>query len=79
MGGQHLRNIPIRTLRKYIKSKGLTYIRTKGGHEIWVKSSLARPVVFQSHIDPVPEFIVLNILRTIGESREDFINFLESK
>lgn len=57
---------------------GLSHIRTEGGHEVWSRKDLLRPVVVQTHIDPVPEFIVRNVLRTIGSSKEDYIEFLKS-
>lgn len=78
MSGFHLKNIEVKTLRQYLEWKGLKYYRTKGGHEIWGRSDLLRPIVFQTHINPVPEFIIKQILRNLGEDREDFIRFLQS-
>lgn len=78
MSGLHLRNIEVKTLRLYLEWKGLKYYRTKGGHEVWGRSDLNRPIVFQTHINPVPEFIIKQILRNLGEDRSDFIRFLQS-
>lgn len=61
-----------------MKWKGLSLSRIKGGHEIWSSNTLSRPIVIQSHIDPVPEFIVLQIFRNLGVDRDDFKKFLES-
>ena len=47
-----------------------------GGHEKWVKEGCLRPVILQTHSDPVPEFIVKNNLRTLGLTRNDFIAWL---
>ncbi|MBI1781428.1 MAG: type II toxin-antitoxin system HicA family toxin [Sphingobacteriales bacterium] len=58
---------------------GLNYIRTSGGHEIWSAKGLTSPVVLQTHIDPVPEFIIKNNLRTIGKTEEDLLTFLKTK
>ncbi len=74
-----LKNIPLKVMREYLSCKGLKIIRQKGGHEIWSGKSLARPIVLQSHIDPVPEFIVRNCLRTLGENPEDFDRFVKQK
>lgn len=74
----HLRNIEVKTFREFLIWKGLNKIRTTGGHEIWCRSDLKRPVTFQTHVTPVPEFIVKQILRNIGSDRNDFIKFLES-
>jgi len=38
-------------------------IRTEGGHEIYARQDLNRPFPIQSHIDPVPRFIVENARR----------------
>ncbi|MBL7738020.1 MAG: hypothetical protein JNK14_02290 [Chitinophagaceae bacterium] len=72
-----LKNIPLRVFREYLIYCGLNHIRTKGGHEIWSAKGLTRPVVLQSHIDPVPEFIIKNNLRTIGKQEEHLLEFLK--
>jgi predicted RNA binding protein YcfA (HicA-like mRNA interferase family) len=56
--------------------KGLKHTRTKGGHEIWSRSDLTRPVVIQTHENPVPEHIIKNNLRTINSDRKDFEEWL---
>ena len=73
-----LKNIPIKTFREFLRWEGLDYVRTNGGHEIWNKKRLFRPVVFQTHIDPVPEKVVRQILKAIGSSAESYIEFLQS-
>jgi len=62
----------------YVEYKGLKHIRTSGGHEIWSRSDLSRPVIIQGHIDPVPEFIIKRNLNTIGSNRNEFIEFLRN-
>ena len=78
MGQNPLKNIPLKTFRDFLSWKGLKRIRTEGGHEVWSRKDLCRPVVLQTHISPVPEFIVKNILRTIDATKEDYIDFLKS-
>ena len=73
-----LKNIPLKIFRKYLLSRGLKIIRTNGGHEIWAGKKIARPIVLQTHINPVPEFIIRNTLRILNETPEDFIKFLNS-
>ncbi len=34
---------------------------------------LTHPVILQTHVDPVPEFIIKNNLRTMDKNVEDFI------
>jgi len=78
MSGCNLKNVPLSLFRQFLTSQGLNHIRTKGGHEIWSGKNLTRPVVFQCHIDPIPEFILKNNLRTMGLKVEDFITFCMS-
>jgi hypothetical protein len=72
-----LKNIPLRVFREYLEWKGLKKIRTNGGHEIWAGASLKRPVILQTHVDPVPEFIVKNNLRTLNTTWSDFDTFMK--
>ncbi len=71
-----LKNIKLSVFREYLLFKGLTHIRTKGGHEIWSRKDLTRPVVIQTHENPVPEHIIKNNLRTIKSSRIEFEEWL---
>lgn len=70
-----LSNIPLRIFREFLKHKGLKCVKTQGGHEKWVRSDLGRPVMLQTHIDPVPEFIIRNNLKTIGVSIKEFLEY----
>jgi len=71
-----LSNISLTDFRKFLEFKELNLIRNSGGHEVWSHRNLLRPVILQSHIDLVPEFIVRNSLRTIGSSRSELESFL---
>lgn len=73
-----LKNIPLRLFRDYLYFKGLKPIRKKGGHEVWSRKSLLRPIILQSHIDPIPEFIIKSNLRTLGETADDFYEFVKN-
>jgi hypothetical protein len=70
------KNISLRVFREYLIFCGLNHIRTKGGHEVWSAKGLSRPVVLQTHVDPVPEFIIKNNLRTMGKTANHFLDFL---
>ena len=72
-----LSNISINEMRKVLKYFGLGKIRTKGGHEAWVKKGMTRPVILQTHVEPIPEFIVNNIIRNLGVSRNEFFEVLD--
>lgn len=73
-----LANISVREFRIILTKLGLKNIRTKGGHEAWFKEGMTRPVIFQTHINPIPEFIIRNNLRNMGISKEDFLYTLNN-
>ena len=72
-----LKNISLRLFRSYLQYCGLKHIRTKGGHEIWSAKELTRPVVLQTPVETIPEFIVKNNLRTIGNTEQHLLDFLK--
>jgi len=75
----NISNISLSDMRKYLKEKGCKKIRTKGGHEIWSNKNLDRDITLQSHVDPVFEFIVKQILKKFGDNKEDFHKIINPK
>ncbi len=61
-----LKNISIPKFESFLELAGCKFIRNNGGHFVYSRSDLTRPLVFQSHIDPVPEFIILVLLMGLG-------------
>ncbi len=76
MSTRKLSNISLAEYRQFLSNAGCKYIRTNSGHEIWTKTELTRPITFQTHIDPVPEFIIKNALRALQISKTDFWKIL---
>ncbi len=73
-----LSNVSIKELRLVLTALGLTCDGINGGHEKWSKQGMRRPVVFQTHLEPVPEFIVKSAIRDLSMTRQEFIALLES-
>ena len=71
-----LSNVSLDKFRAFLKANELTCVRTTGGHEVWSKSGMLRPVIIQTHVDPVPEFILKNDLRNMGKTRKDLEEFM---
>lgn len=65
-------NISVARFRSILKALGLEQVRKKGGHEMWCKEGMLRNVVFQNHVEPIPEDIVLNNIRSLGITKEEF-------
>ena len=77
MTTRKLSNIPLKDFRTFLKKIGCTCISIEGGHEKWTKQNLTRPIIIQSHIDPIPEFIVKNNLRNLGLTKEDYFKVMQ--
>jgi hypothetical protein len=71
-----LKNVSLSDYRLFLEKTGCKKIRTNGGHEVWSKSGLNRPIIVQTHQCPVPEFIIKNGLRTLGLTKKDFFDIL---
>lgn len=76
MSTHKLSNVSIADFKEFLKKSGCQYQSTESGHEKWSRDDLLRPVIFQTHIDPIPEFIIKSNLRTLNISRQEFFNIL---
>jgi hypothetical protein len=76
---QSIKNVSIREFKGFLSYKGLKYIRTSDGHEVWSGEELTRPVIFQTHIDPIPIFVIKSNLRTMECTLNDLRKYLASK
>ncbi len=80
MSTKKLSNIPLKDFNKFLLSQGLKIIKDskgRGGHVKWSKSGMDRPITIQTHIDPVPEFIVKQVLRHLKLNRGTFFKELD--
>lgn len=72
-----LNNVSIAEFQAFLELAQCKFIHIKGGHEKWTRSDLRRPIIFQTHINPIPEFIVKNNLRILGCSKSDYQSILK--
>ena len=79
MNTYKLSNISVNDFRDFLASVGCNKVKTEGGHERWVKFGLTRPIILQTHISPVPEFIVKNTLRNLGMTKTQFFDYYYKK
>ncbi|MEX8549036.1 MAG: hypothetical protein V5804_15665 [Mucilaginibacter sp.] len=56
---------------------GCKFIKNEKGHCKYSRSDLFRPIIFQNHINPIPEFIIKNLLRLFPYTKDDFFDILE--
>jgi hypothetical protein len=71
-----LTNISLATYRRFLTEVGCKCIGIKGGYEKWEKQGLTRPIIVQTHIDPVPIFVIKNTLRNLEISNEEFFDII---
>jgi predicted RNA binding protein YcfA (HicA-like mRNA interferase family) len=72
-----LRPVDYRTLAKVFEHDGFVFDRQCGDHLIYVKPGVIRPLVIPMYKE-VPVFIIKNLLRTAGMSREQYFEILEN-
>jgi hypothetical protein len=63
-------NISLRKYKIFLNHIGCRHNHDNGDHEIWHLEGAARPIVLQSQIDPVPEFIVKQHMAIIGITKK---------
>lgn len=77
MNTYKLSNIPYKMMIWFLDEKGLKYIKTEGGHAKYTRADLSRPIIIQTHICPVPEFIVKQILRHLNVTKKEFHQYVQ--
>ncbi len=71
-----LKPVPYQLLIKVFESEGFVFDRQRGDHRIYTKPDIKRPLVIPLY-DAVPVFIIKNLLRTAGMSRERYFDVLK--
>ena len=79
MSIRKLNNISIAKFETFLDLAKCNYIKTNSGHVKYSRCDLNRPIIFQTHLKPIPEFIIKNNLRTLGYSTNDFFDILEGR
>lgn len=72
------RIIPIsyKRLIRVLELEGFSMVRERGDHMIFTKTGVLRPIIVPRY-DALPVFIVKNVLRTAGISRERYFELLD--
>ena len=61
---------------KFLEHVGCIFQRMDGDHFVYTRPGLKRPIVF-SKMKDMPVFMILNDLRTLGISKDEFIRSLK--
>ncbi len=65
-----------RRVVRILEHEGFALARERGDHMVFTKPGIERPVVVPRY-DPLPVFIIKNVLRTTRISRERYLELLE--
>jgi len=68
--------IHYRKILRVLEHEGFALARERGDHMVFTKPGVARPIVVPPY-DLLPVFIIKNVLRTAGISRERYFELLE--
>ncbi|PYY19498.1 MAG: hypothetical protein DMG60_04020 [Acidobacteria bacterium] len=67
--------VPYQILVRVFEEDGFRLARQRGDHLIYTKPGIKRPLVIPAY-HSVPVFIIRNLLRTAGMSREHYFQLL---
>ncbi|SNA30191.1 conserved hypothetical protein [Flavobacterium psychrophilum] len=59
----------------FLEHNGLKQINIEGGYAKYTRADLLRPIIIQTHICPVPDFIVSQILKHLGYNKKTLLIF----
>ncbi len=71
-----IQSIHWRDFEKFLLNIGCEFKRQKGDHRVYWKKGIKRPVVIPQDAS-LPAFIILNNLRVLGISREEYLKSVE--
>lgn len=70
-----IRALPYQTLVRIFEKEGFTFARQSGDHRIYAKPGVKRLLVIPAY-QSVPVFIIKNLLRSSGLTRERYFELL---
>lgn len=76
MSTQKLSNVKLSDYREFLSRCGSKCVGCEGEHEKWERSDFLRPIIVQTYLESVPEFIIKNALRNLGLTKKDFFEIL---
>ena len=72
-----IQSIHWQEFEKFLIKIGCQFKREKGDHRIYWKAGIKRPVVVTRDTS-LPAFIILNNLKVLGISREEYLRIINS-
>jgi hypothetical protein len=74
-----IKPIPTKFFLKFLKSKGIVYIRTQASHDIYdnPQNPLLRPVVIRTKFKEIPLLHIHTSLENLGVTKKEFEEWLK--
>ncbi len=72
-----IRPVSSKVLVAVFERDGFTFLRQRGDHLIYTKPGVKRPLVIPIYQE-IPVFIIKNLLRTAGMTRERYFELLQN-
>lgn len=76
MTSKGIRPVKWRKFEKFLIDNGCVFVRQKGSHRVYNKPELLRPIIFAAHTTDLPVSIIMNNLRTLNCSHEQYLEYL---
>jgi predicted RNA binding protein YcfA (HicA-like mRNA interferase family) len=72
-----LHNLSLSEIDRILRKYGCSFQGQEGSHRKYWKEGLTRPIIVPCHKGKtVPPFIVLQIIRALGTTREEFLKYV---
>jgi predicted RNA binding protein YcfA (HicA-like mRNA interferase family) len=71
-----IQSVHWKEFEKFLLKVGCEFKREKGDHRIYWKKGIKRPIVIPRDTS-LPAFIILNNLRVLGISREEYLKMIK--
>lgn len=71
-----LGRIDSKRFERFLLAIGCQFISQESSHRKFKKEGIMRPIIVP-FTDDLPDFIILNNLRTLGVKREDFVRLIK--
>lgn len=69
-----IRPVKWQKFEKFLLACGCEFVRQKGGHRVYKKADLLRPIIVPAHSFDLPVSVIKSNLRTLGISDKDYLD-----
>lgn len=71
-----IRPVSYQRFERFLKAVGCQFVHQRGGHRKWNRTDLNRPIIIPAERE-LPVFIILNALRVLKISHDEYLKIVE--